>query len=70
MTLSKTAVVDRDKCKGHGRCFMTAPEVFDCDDDGFAVVIGTADDDKAVATLERATANCPEQAITVVPAES
>lgn len=60
------AIVDRDACKGHGRCYMTAPDVFDSDDDGFPVVIGTASAPGQVADLERAINNCPERAITAV----
>lgn len=63
-----TGEVDRSACVGHGRCYMNAPTVFDCDDDGFPVVIGTATSAAELADLERAVANCPEKAITAVPA--
>ncbi|WP_435769033.1 ferredoxin [Nocardioides sp. SYSU DS0651] len=66
MSDSKTASIDHDACKGHGRCYMTAPDVFDSDDDGFPVVIGQASAAGALAELERAVNNCPERAITVV----
>jgi ferredoxin len=66
MAGKRTAVVDREACKGHGRCYMVAPEVFDCDDDGFAVVIGEAATTAQAAGLERAVSNCPEQAISAV----
>ncbi|WP_208024274.1 ferredoxin [Amycolatopsis pithecellobii] len=26
--------VDRDRCEGHGRCEMSAPEIYRLDDDG------------------------------------
>ena len=29
-----------DACQGHGRCYTLAPELFDCDDDGYAVLVG------------------------------
>ena len=29
---------DREKCQGHGRCYALAPDLFDCDDEGYAVV--------------------------------
>gem|GEM_PF-1014175 len=68
-TATRTAQVDRDACKGHGRCYMQAPDVFDCDDAGFAVVIGSASTPSQLADLERAVNNCPERAITTEPAE-
>ncbi|GAB4009101.1 ferredoxin [Nocardioides ultimimeridianus] len=61
-----TATVDLDVCKGHGRCYMLAPDIFDCDDAGFPVVIGEANDDTQRALIVKAASNCPEQAITVV----
>ncbi|MEK9839010.1 MAG: ferredoxin [Ilumatobacter sp.] len=56
--------VDSDKCQGHNRCFALAPELFDVDEYGTAVVIG---DGTVAADLEDkarlAVANCPEFAI-------
>jgi ferredoxin len=44
---------------------MTCPDVFDVDDDGYAVVlvdeVPTADE----ALAQQAVVNCPEQAITI-----
>ena len=57
-------VVDRSVCTGHGRCYALAPEVFDCDDDGFAVVADGIDGDLAERARLGAQA-CPEGAITV-----
>jgi len=58
--------VDLDRCQGHSRCYSLAPEVFDVDDDGFAVVLVEGD---VPAHLEEkaalAAANCPERAISV-----
>lgn len=68
MTQPLTAQINRDACVGHGRCYMNAPAVFDCDDDGFPVVIGSATTDTEIGDLQRAIANCPEKAITAVPA--
>jgi ferredoxin len=63
--------VDPDKCQGHNRCYALAPELFDVDDYGQAVVIG---DGEVPAELEEkarlAVANCPEYAITLEPSES
>ena len=58
--------VDSDKCQGHNRCFALAPELFDVDEYGTAVVIG---DGTVAADLEDkarlAVANCPEFAIKI-----
>jgi ferredoxin len=58
--------LDEEKCQGHNRCYALAPELFDVDDYGQAVLIG----DGSVATeLEAkarlAVSNCPEYAITI-----
>lgn len=63
-----SASVDRDLCNGHGRCYMTAPEVFDCDDEGLPVVVGEATTPEELTALQRAVSNCPEQAISSSPA--
>ena len=60
-------VVDAEKCQGHNRCYAIAPELFDVDDYGQAVVIG---DGTVTGELEEkarlAVANCPEFAISLV----
>ncbi len=58
---------DREACQGHNRCYLLAPEVFDVDDDGYAVlrVEGTVPvelEQKARLCAD----NCPEYAITLV----
>lgn len=59
--------VETDSCQGHNRCFTLAPELFDVDDFGTAVVIG---DGSVPAELEEkarlAEANCPEFAIKII----
>ncbi|MET8430482.1 ferredoxin [Nocardia sp. NPDC004860] len=32
-------IADYDRCEGHGECVIAAPEVFDLNDDGDAVII-------------------------------
>lgn len=58
--------VNTELCQGHNRCYALAPELFDVDDYGTAMVIG---DGTVPAELEEkarlAAANCPEYAITV-----
>lgn len=59
---------DRDRCQGHGRCYALAPELFDADDEGYAVVLVTGDlTDEQLAQAQLAADNCPEYAITVEP---
>jgi ferredoxin len=56
--------VDENKCQGHTLCAMSAPTVFELnDDDGHASVVRPdvpADLEGAVRTAQ---ANCPERAI-------
>jgi len=58
--------VNTDLCQGHNRCYALAPELFDVDDYGTAVVIG---DGTVAPELEEkarlAVANCPEYAIII-----
>jgi ferredoxin len=58
--------VDTEKCQGHNRCYALAPELFDVDDYGTAIVLNdgvvpAGFEDKAQLAL----ANCPEYAITI-----
>jgi ferredoxin len=58
--------VDTDRCQGHNRCYALAPELFDVDDFGQAIVLG---DGTVPPELEHkahlAVANCPEYAISL-----
>jgi ferredoxin len=59
--------VDTDRCIGAGQCVLSAPDVFDQDDQGLVVV---ADEDAAESdpeSVEQATRICPSQAISVHP---
>lgn len=60
-------LLDAEKCQGHNRCYALAPELFDVDEYGQAVVLG---DGTVTPELEErarlAVANCPEYAITLV----
>jgi len=58
--------VDSEKCQGHNRCYALAPELFDVDDYGNAVVIGDGEVSSDLEEKARlAVANCPEFAITI-----
>ncbi|WP_353373280.1 ferredoxin [Mycobacterium sp.] len=55
-----------ERCSGHGRCYTLAPEVFEADDEGKAVLKYS---DTSVALRDKAeigVVNCPERAISVV----
>ena len=56
-------VVDREKCQGIGACVAAAPDVFELDREGKAVLIDEcgADDD----TILEAAESCPLDAIKV-----
>ena len=58
--------LDQERCQGHGRCYVLASGVFESDDDGRGIVI---DETVPLVYQESArlgSANCPEDAITVV----
>ncbi|GGJ41052.1 ferredoxin [Streptomyces brasiliensis] len=57
------AVIDTDKCVGHGQCAMMAPDVFDLDADGYARVIAADITGDLRRDTETAAMACPEQAI-------
>jgi len=58
--------LDADACEGHNRCYALAPELFDVDDYGQAVVIGDGTVTAELGDKARlAVANCPEYAISV-----
>lgn len=60
-------IVDSEKCQGHNRCYALAPELFDVDDFGQALVIGDGIVSPNLEDKARlAVANCPEYAISIV----
>ena len=60
-------VVDREKCQGISACVGAAPDVFEIDNEGKAIVINAegADDDTILLAAEA----CPLEAITVFDEE-
>jgi ferredoxin len=58
---------DRSACQGHNRCYLLAPELFDVDDEGYAVLRIEGDVPSELEGKAQLCAdNCPEYAITVV----
>ena len=60
--------VNRHKCSGYALCADICPSVFKIDDDGFAVVEGSAPSELE-AEVREAASECPAEAIIVEPAE-
>ena len=57
---------NREACQGHGRCYSLAPDVFDADDEGYAVLLVDGDVPPELEAAARLAAdNCPEFAITI-----
>lgn len=56
---------DRDACVGHGRCYVLAPDVFDEDEQGHAVVKLALVPADLEERARRAAENCPENAISL-----
>lgn len=60
--------LDSAKCQGHGRCYALAPELFEPDDEGYAVLLVNSGGPVPVGLEDAAhlaADNCPEYAITV-----
>ena len=59
--------LDSEKCQGHNRCYALAPELFDVDDFGQAVLLIDGEIPVELEGKARLTAaNCPEYAIKIV----
>ena len=57
--------VDRDRCVGAGMCALTAPEVFDQDDDGIVVLLEAEPSDDQQPLVRRAASLCPARVISL-----
>jgi ferredoxin len=59
--------VDKELCVGHGRCYDVAPELFEDDEQGYAVVRGDGTVPQGQAEAARlAVRLCPERAVTLI----
>ena len=57
---------DREACQGHNRCYMLAPELFDTDDEGYAILLVEGEVPAELEEKARLAAdNCPEFAIEI-----
>ena len=59
--------IDSELCNGYGVCEALAPDVFELDNDGLAVLRSGVSEDEAV---REACDNCPMGAITLVKVEA
>ena len=57
--------VDREKCAGHGRCYVLAPEVFADDERGHCVVLAESVPPELEDRARLGEGNCPEHAISI-----
>ncbi len=57
--------VDTDRCVGAGQCVLTAPAVFDQDDDGLVIVLTTEPDASETDAVWQAGDLCPARTIMV-----
>ncbi len=62
------AVVNEEMCEGHGKCQMSAPEVFELGDDDISRVKLDPVPEELRDKVERAARLCPRQAINVIEA--
>ena len=57
---------DREACQGHNRCYMLAPDLFDTDDEGYAILLVEGEVPAELEEKARLAAdNCPEFAIEI-----
>lgn len=57
--------VDRHRCAGYGNCLEVAPDIFDLDEHGVAVVSADEWPPDRADDLSRAVRRCPPDAISV-----
>ncbi len=56
-------IVDRDRCEGNAVCLGIAPDIFDLDDEDYAVVKTDPIPPDQEALAEQAIAECPRAAM-------
>ena len=56
-------IVDRDRCEGNAVCMGIAPDIFDLDDDDYAVVKADPIPADQEQLAEQAIAECPRAAL-------
>lgn len=56
---------DFEVCQGYANCVMTAPEVYDIDDDGVVVLLKNEISDAERAKVQEAVNSCPVSALSI-----
>lgn len=56
-------IVDRDRCEGNAVCVGIAPDIFELDDEDYAVVQATPIPAGQESLAEQAIAECPRAAL-------
>lgn len=56
-------IVDRDRCEGNAVCLGIAPDIFDLDDDDYAVLKADPIPADQEQLAEQAIAECPRAAL-------
>ncbi|HIG70591.1 MAG TPA: ferredoxin [Myxococcales bacterium] len=57
--------LDPERCTGHGRCYVLAPEVFDEDDAGRCVLKHAAVPSELHEQARKGVESCPEHALVI-----
>lgn len=57
--------IDHSLCTGHGMCYVSAPDVFVDDEQGYGQVLGDPVARELAESARRGANSCPERAITV-----
>lgn len=63
--VGENVTIDRERCQGHGRCALIAPDLFDMDDLGIGVLLTEPVPAEGVDEAREAALSCPEGAITL-----
>lgn len=61
--MSKHLYIDEKACAGHGLCYGNAPDIMDCDDEGYPVLRVDPIPDSQVEKADYLVRACPEQAL-------
>ena len=64
--LMPTRTADLAKCQGYAICVVTAPDLFDLDDEGTVVMLKQHVSDDEAAHAEEAVASCPAVALALL----
>jgi ferredoxin len=58
-------IVDDERCKGHGMCCTSCPELFELTDSGYAIVLMEEVPTELEDAARTAVQQCPEHAISI-----